>query len=107
MYWVDEKDGWPEINVDGFLDSVKRMLKPGGKLLVIDHNAARGSGKETAGTLHRLNEEFARQSLVAHGFVYEKSWDGLRNPDDQLDKMVFDPAVKGKTDRYVMLFRRK
>ena len=40
VYWLDEKNGWPEINADGFLDSIKRMLKPGGKLLIIDHNAA-------------------------------------------------------------------
>ncbi len=27
--------------------------------------------------------------------------------NDQLDKMVYDPAVKGKTDRYVHLYRLK
>jgi predicted methyltransferase len=32
--------------------------------------------------------------------VFEKAYDGLRNKNDQLDKMVYDPAVKGKTDRY-------
>jgi predicted methyltransferase len=39
--------------------------------------------------------------------VLEKTYDGLRNKDDQLDKMVFDPAVRGKTDRYVHLYRVK
>ena len=107
VYWISEKEGWPEINTAGFLDSVKRMLKPGGKLLIVDHNAAAGSGREAAGKLHRLNEQWARQSLTAAGFVFEKSFDGLRNPQDQLDKGVFDPAVKGKTDRYVHLYRVK
>jgi len=107
VYWIDEKDGWPEINSDGFIESVKRMLKPGGKLLVIDHNAAAGTGNEVAGKLHRLNEDWAKKSLVAHGFVFEKSYDGLRNPQDQFDKMVYDAAVKGKTDRYVHLYRVK
>lgn len=107
VYWIDEKEGWPEINTTGFLDSLKRMLKPGGKLLIVDHNAAPGTGKEVAGTLHRLNEQWARQSLTAAGFEFEKSYDGLRNPNDQLDKMVYDPAVKGKTDRYVHLYRIK
>src|SRR5262245_27246750 len=45
-YWIDEKDGWPEINTDGFLESIHRMLKPGGKLLIIDHNAPAGTGRE-------------------------------------------------------------
>jgi len=107
VYWIDEKEGWPEVNTAGFLDSLKRMLKPGGKLLIVDHNAAAGTGREAAGKLHRLNEQWARQSLTAAGFEFEKSYDGLRNPQDQLDKMVYDPAVKGKTDRYVHLYRVK
>jgi predicted methyltransferase len=107
VFWIDEKEGWPEINYVGFLDSVKKMLKPGGKLLIIDHNAPAGSGREMATSAHRLNEEWARKSLTSNGFVLEKTWDGLRNKDDQLDKMVFDPAVRGKTDRYVHLYRVK
>ena len=107
VYWINEKDNWPQIDTDGFIESVKRMLKPGGKLLIIDHNAAAGTGKEIAGKLHRLNEDWARKSLEAHGFVFEKAYDGLRNKSDQLDKMVYDPTVKGKTDRYVHLYRVK
>lgn len=107
VYWWDEKNGWPAINADAFLGSIKTMLKPGGKLLIIDHNAAPGTGKEAVAKLHRLNEEWAKKSLESHGFVLEKAWDGLRNPQDQFDKLVFDPAVKGKTDRYVHLYRVK
>jgi predicted methyltransferase len=106
-YWIDEKEGWPAINTDAFLDGIRKMLKPGGKLLIVDHNAAAGSGKETASKLHRLNEEWAKKSITAHGFVFEKAYEGLRNPADQFDKMVYDAAVKGKTDRYVHLYRVK
>ena len=106
-FWIDEKEGWPEVNTDGFIESLKRTLKPGGKLLIVDHNAPAGTGREMAGKVHRLNEEFAKKSLTSHGFVLEKTYDGLRNKDDQLDKMVFDPAVKGKTDRYVHLYKVK
>ena len=106
-FWIDEKEGWPEINTDAFIDSMKRMLKPGGKLLIIDHNAPPGTGREMAGKAHRLNEDFAKKALSSRGFVLEKTYDGLRNKDDQLDKMVFDPSVRGKTDRYVHLYRVK
>jgi len=106
-FWIDEKEGWPEISIDGFVESMKRMLKPGGKLLIIDHNAPAGSGREQAGKTHRLNEDFARQSLTSRGFVLEKTYDGLRNKADQLDKLVFDAAVQGKTDRYVHLYKVK
>jgi predicted methyltransferase len=107
VYWIDEKEGWPQIDTDGFLKSLKAAIKPGGKLLIIDHNAAAGTGKEVAGKLHRLNEEWSRKSLTSAGFTFVKSYDGLRNPDDQLDKMVYDPAVKGKTDRYCDLYTVK
>ncbi len=107
VYWIDEKEGWPEISADGFLESIRRVLKPGGKLLILDHNAAPGSGKEMAGKLHRLNEDWAKKSLTSHGFVFEKAYEGLRNPEDKLDKIVFDAAVRGKTDRYVHLYRLK
>jgi predicted methyltransferase len=106
-FWIDEKEGWPEIDTNGFIDSIKRMLKPGGKLLIVDHNAPAGTGAEMAGKAHRMNEEFAKRSLTSRGFVLEKTWDGLRNKDDQLDKMVFDPSVRGKTDRYVHLYKVK
>lgn len=107
VFWIDEKEGWPEIDTAGFLDSVKRMLKPGGKLLVVDHNAPAGSGREMASSAHRLNEDFAKKSLESNGFVLEKTYDGLRNKDDQLTKLVFDPSVRGKTDRYAHLYRVK
>jgi len=107
VYWIDEKEGWPQIDTDGFLKSLKAAIKPGGKLLIIDHNAAAGTGKEVAGKLHRLNEEWSRKSLTSAGFTFVKSYDGLRNPSDQLDKMVYDPAVKGKTDRYCDLYTVK
>ena len=107
VFWVDEKEGWPAINTDGFIDSMKRMLKPGGKLLIIDHNAPAGTGREIVGKVHRLNEDFVKKTLTARGFKFEKSYDGLRNPNDQYDKHVYDPAVKGKTDRYVHLYRLK
>jgi predicted methyltransferase len=106
-FWIDEKEGWPEINTDGFIESMKRMLKPGGKLLNIDHNAPAGTGREMVAKAHRLNEDFAKKTLTSHGFVLEKTYDGLRNKDDQLDKLVFDPAVRGKTDRYVHLYKVK
>lgn len=107
VYWIDEKEGWPQIDTDGFLKSLRAAIKPGGKLLIIDHNAAAGTGKEMATKLHRLNVDWAKKSLTDAGFVFDKAYEGLRNPDDPLDKMVYDPAVKGKTDRYTLLFKVK
>ncbi len=107
VYWVNEKEFWPEISSEGFLASIRRVLKPGGKLLIVDHNAAAGTGKEMAGKLHRLNEDWAKKSITSQGFVFEKAYQGLRNPEDKLEKMVYDASIKGKTDRYVHLYKVK
>ena len=44
LYWVDESNGWPKIDAGGVLDQLNRALKPGGKLLIVDHAAKEGTG---------------------------------------------------------------
>ena len=107
LYYVDEKEGWPAINASGFLDQLHAALKPGGQLLIVDHAATAGSGNTAAQNLHRIDEEFAKQDIASHGFKLEKTWDGYRNPGDDLTKLVFDPAVRGKTDRFTHLYTRR
>jgi predicted methyltransferase len=107
LYYVDEKDGWPAINASGFLDQLYAALKPGGHLLIVDHAAAAGSGNTVAQNLHRIDEAFAKKDISSHGFTLEKTWDGYRNSGDELTKPVFDPAVRGKTDRFTHLYRKR
>ena len=107
LYYVDEKDGWPGIDANGFLNQLHTALKPGGHLLIVDHAAAAGSGNAPAQTLHRMDEAFAKQDIAGHGFELAKTWDGFRNPGDDLTKPVFDPAVRGKTDRFTHLYRKR
>jgi predicted methyltransferase len=107
LYYVDEASGWPGINAGGFLDQLHAALKPGGALLIIDHAAAAGAGNSVAGTIHRIEEAFAQRDIEGHGFKLDKTWDGYRNSADDLSKLVFDPAVVGKTDRFTHLYRRR
>jgi predicted methyltransferase len=107
LYYVDEKDGWPAIDAGHFLDQLHAALKPGGHLLIVDHAAAAGTGNSSAQNLHRIEETFAKKDISSHGFRLEKTWDGYRNPGDDLTKLVFDPAVRGKTDRFTHLYRRR
>lgn len=106
VYWVDEKQGWPEIDRDRFLEQVVAALKPGGAFLVVDHAAAKGSGFEAVNALHRIDEHFVQSTLERHGLKLEKTSDLLRNPEDDRSKNVFAPEIRGKTDRFVHLYRK-
>ncbi|MEO8671342.1 MAG: methyltransferase [Tahibacter sp.] len=106
LFYADPTDGWPAIDAGHFLDQIRIALKPGGSLLIVDHAAVAGSGITVTKSLHRIDEEFARRDIAAHGFRFEKSWDGLRSSGDDRSLLVFDPKIRGKTDRFVHLYRK-
>lgn len=107
LYFVDEKQGWPAIDSRQFLKQLSTALKPGGKLLIVDHAALAGSGKSAAQNLHRIDEEFAKQDLASHGFKLVADSKALRNARDDRSRMVFDEAIRGRTDRFVLLFEKQ
>lgn len=81
-------------------------LKPGGVFLVIDHYAPDGTGDTLSKKLHRIDIETVKTELTAAGFVLEGSSDVLRNPGDPRTASVFDDSIKGKTDQFVLKFRK-
>jgi predicted methyltransferase len=81
-------------------------LKPGGIYLVLDHAAEPGSGARDTKTLHRIDLETVKQEVLAAGFVLVGSSDLLRQPSDGRTVKVFDPAVRGRTDQFILKFRK-
>ncbi len=86
--------------------AVFRALKPGGMFLVVDHVAAPGLGLRDTDTLHRIDPAIVKAQVVAAGFRFAGSSDVLRNPADDHRKAVFDPTIRGRTDQFVMKFRK-
>jgi len=76
-------------------------LKPGGLYVIIDHNAAPGSGTRDTGTLHRIDPLTVKTEVLAAGFVLEAESNALRNPADQHTARVDD-----KTDKMFYRFRK-
>ncbi len=106
LYYVDPDNGWPAVDAGQFIGQIVAALKPGGRLLIVDHAAREGTGKADAQTLHRIEEAFAVRDFKAHGLTFVGSIDTLRNRDDDRSANVFDAAIKGKTDRFVHLYRK-
>jgi predicted methyltransferase len=81
-----------------------RLLKPGGRLIISDHAALPGTGPTEAGPKHRIEKAYVIQEVTAAGFVVETSED-IDMPDTRV-LSVFNPQVRGRTDRFIISFRK-
>lgn len=93
-------------DVKRFLAQVRAALKPSARFVVIDHNASTRISKDAAFELHRIHEDFTRAEIENSGFRFIRSTAALRNDDDTGVDIVFDPDVKGRTDRFVLVFEK-
>jgi predicted methyltransferase len=105
-YDDDPENGWPKIDGPVLLEEIFDGLRPGGVLGIVDHAAAAGSAAETGNTLHRIDPAIVRTEVEKAGFVFEEAADFLKNPQDDHTKHMGDPSIRGKTDRFVMRFRK-
>jgi predicted methyltransferase len=106
LYWIDSEGQWPAIDVQAVLAQLSRALKPGGVLLLVDHSAKSGSGSSAASSLHRIDEAYAVKDFESHGFKVVAKSDVLRRPDDARDQLTYKGPMVGKTDRFVLVFRK-
>lgn len=87
-----------------FNRAVYDRLKPGGFYVIVDHAAAAGSGTSDAQSLHRIDPASVREEVEAIGFVLDAESTMLTNRDDSHSIKVFDPSIKGETDRFAYRF---
>lgn len=103
-----------DFHIPGFNTDVARMnaavfaaLKPGGLYVVIDHQAAAGTGISAVSTLHRIEGDYLKREVqAAAGFVFDGESKVVANPADDHSLNVFDAAIRGKTDQFVYRFRK-
>ena len=107
LYWVDPQGEWPKVDTAGVLDQLSRALKPGGVLLLVDHSAKAGSGTTAASDLHRIEESYAIKDFKSHGLNVVAKSDLLRRPGDARDQISYKGPALGKTDRFVLVFRKQ
>lgn len=90
-----------------FNRGVYERLKTGGFYVIVDHAAAAGAGTSNAQSLHRIEPASVREEVEAAGFVLDAESTMLANKDDPHSIKVFDPSIKGKTDRFAYRFVKR
>lgn len=102
-----DEEGWPKIDGVALRAELFKALKPGGTFAIVDHVAVAGSDPIVSGQkLHRIDPAVVLREMKASGFELVKTSSILANPADDHSKIVFDPTIRGKTDQFMMLFRK-
>jgi len=104
--FVEQKDKSWNANVELYLPQLYKALKPGGKLIVIDHSSEPGAGLEVAQSLHRISEKFTLDAHVNAGFKLVSKSDLLRKPNDDRKLRIWHKKVYRKTDQFILIFTK-
>lgn len=108
-YWQDDgmAFGFSRIDPGIVTRALFEATLPGGIVGVIDHVARPGRDTRTeVEATHRIDPAVVRADFERAGFVFEGENSVLRVPEDDHTRRVFDPAIRGRTDRFVYRFRR-
>lgn len=105
--FADPENGWLAIDENLLLEKLCSALKPGAVLGLIDHvGNSGGDPEELAKNLHRIDPQVVRDIFANSCFTLEAEAEFLRNSKDDHTLAVFDPSIRGKTDRFVFRFVR-
>ncbi len=85
---------------------IKRVLKPGGLFIAMDHAATAGAPTTTGQNIHRIDPAVVLASAAAAGLKLEGKSKVLANPSDDRTKMVFDASVRRHTDQFLFRFKK-
>lgn len=107
MYYHDLTiPGTGDVDVAVLNRKLFNALKPGGRVLIVDHNAEPGSGRRDIATVHRIDPAVIKADMAAAGFRLIVDSSIFRNPMDALTKRVFEPTTRGSTDRSVLIYEK-
>jgi predicted methyltransferase len=94
------------VDIAAFNKAVYGALKPGGVYVILDHSAAAGAPANVTETLHRIESSTVRREVEAAGFKFDSESSILANPADSRTTEVFDKTIHGRTDQFILKFRK-
>lgn len=88
-------------------EKFRRILRPGGTVIVIEHAAIDGSGRAESGGWHRTPPDMAKADITSVGFEFAgDAPDIFHNPDDDRKNIWFETGLQGKTTTFVQKYRK-
>lgn len=107
LWWESAEYQIPRMDPDLFLRQLYAAMAPGGILLVVDHVAKPGADPR-AETMarHRIDPAVVKPHMKAAGFVLDGGSGAANNAADDHSLMVYDKAIRGRTDRFMLRFRK-
>lgn len=107
LYWRPVDGSWPPTDPALLLRKLKAALKPGGVVVVQDHVATPGGdAAQVVDALHRIDPALVKRDFEQAGFVPDGESAILANPGDDHSKLVFDESIRGRTDQFVLRYRK-
>ena len=107
LYWESAEYDFQRTDPDAFLKRLFAAMKPGAKVIVIDHVGVAGPDpRAQVEATHRIDPERIKADFARAGFRLEAESQALRVAGDDPAKSVFDPGIRGRTDRVVYRFVR-
>jgi predicted methyltransferase len=112
LFWISENyhdlhNGFVgPVDIDAFNAAVFGALKPGGRLIIIDHVAGKGVRRDVTEKLHRIEPAVARREIEAAGFKWDGESAALANPADRHASSIFARGMRYHTDRFIHRFRK-
>lgn len=105
-YDADKGDALP-VTTQVFLENSLRLLKPGGILAIIEHEAAPGTDRAQAAEWHRSSKQMTIDDIEAAGFKFVAASNALANANDDLEnswRLEFDE--RDVSQRFVLKFKK-
>jgi predicted methyltransferase len=107
LHWVSDKGEWTPTDPVKSLAQLVTGLKPGARVVVVDHAAAAGSDPaQTVAAMHRIDPAAVRREFEGAGLVLDGESAVLRNASDDHTKPVFDESIRHHTDQFMYRFRK-
>ena len=107
VYYTPDGASAPMGDAAQMVGELLTALKPGGVVVVQDHVAVTGADPTTSvQKLHRIDPEVVKSVFEKAGYKFDGEDTALKHPEDDHTKLVFDPAIRHKTDQFIYRFRK-